>query len=318
MKVLVTGANGFVGQALCRRLQAGGWQVFGAVRRDVALPPGVTARPVGDIGPDADWTGEDWRLALSGMTAVVHLAARVHVMRETAADPLAEFRRANRDGTLRLAEAAARHGVGRLLFMSTVKVMGEASGAHPFRDTDPPTPCDPYAIAKREAEDGLLRLPDGPAVTVLRPPLVYGPGVGGNFRSLLRLADRGWPLPLGSIRNRRSLISVDNLADAVASALAGPPVRWEAFLIRDGEDVSTPELFHRVAAALGRPARLLPVPPSWLSLAGKALGKGAAVDRLLGSLAVDDSGFRARFGWQPPQSLDAGLAATAQWFRAGR
>jgi UDP-glucose 4-epimerase len=311
MKILVTGANGFVGTAVCLRLLAEGWQVFGAVRRDVALPDGVLARRVAPIGPHTAWDD-----ALIGMDAVVHLAARVHVMKDRAADPLAEFRHANSEGTLQLARAAARSGVHRLLFMSSVKVNGEATLGRPFRETDDPAPADPYGLSKWEAEQGLQRLAGETAlhITIFRPPLVYGPGVGGNFRTLLKAVAGGWPLPFGATDNRRSLIYVENLADAVVTALREPGGQCETFLLRDGEDVSTAELIRRIAKAMGRPPRLWPLPPELLRGLAGLLGKRKAVDRVIGSLQIDDQAFRRRFGWTPPASLDSGLAATADWF----
>jgi nucleoside-diphosphate-sugar epimerase len=311
MKVLVTGANGFVGRAVCHRLLAEGWTVLGTIRRPVPLMAGAIPRTIGPLGPDTDWDS-----VLSDVDAVVHLAARVHVMRDRAADPLAEFRRINRDATLHLARRASRLGVTRFLFMSTVKVNGEETAAKPFDDNDPPAPADPYAVSKAEAEAGLavLAATDGLGVTTIRPPLVYGPGVGGNFAALLRLVAKGWPLPLGAVHNRRSLVFVDTLADAVATALARPAEGARSFLVSDGEDVSTAELISRLAAAMKRPARLLPLSPALLRLAGRLTGKSAAVERLLGSLAVDSTGFRRTFDWTPPVSLADGLDATARWF----
>jgi UDP-glucose 4-epimerase len=312
LRILVTGANGFVGTVVCRRLLAEGWQVSGAVRRAVVLPEGVEKRLVPPIGRHTHWAA-----ALDGIDAVVHLAARVHVMADRAADPLSEFRMANTEGTLHLAQAAEELGVHRFIFMSTIKVNGETTTLSPFTLDDPPAPRDPYGQSKWEAELGLHRLAETAAMrtTILRPPLVYGPGVGGNFRRLLGVVAKGWPLPLGGIDNRRSLIYVENLGDAVAAVLREPGGACETFLLRDGEDVSTPELIRRLARLMGRPARLLAVPPNWLELAGTLIGKSAAVDRLAGSLRIDDSAMHARFGWTPPHSLDAGLAATVDWYK---
>jgi UDP-glucose 4-epimerase len=314
MKVLVTGANGFVGTAVCHRLMAAGHHVVGAVRRPVSLPTGVEPRLIGPLDGNHDWTE-----ALAGMEAVVHLAARVHVMRDSAADPLAEFRRANTAATVHLARDAARLGLRRMVFMSTIKVNGEG-GAPPYTAADPPAPRDPYGLSKAEAEAGLREIAAQTdlAITILRPPLVYGPGVGGNFRTLLNVVARALPLPLAAIDNRRSLIHVGNLADAVRIALDTDVTGAETFLVSDGEDISTPDLIRRLAALMNRPARLIPIPPRLLRVAGGLSGRGAAIDRLTGSLQVDGSAFRTRFAWTPPVGLDQGLAETVTWFMGRR
>jgi nucleoside-diphosphate-sugar epimerase len=312
LRILVTGANGLVGSAVCRRLVAEGWTVFGAVRREVSLPAGTTPRRIGEIGPDTVWAP-----VLAGIDAVVHLAARVHVLRATAGDPDAAFDRANAQGTLCLATAAAALGLHRFVFMSSIKVNGEGTGERPFRPEDPPAPADAYARSKWQAEQGLHRLAAANShlkVTILRPPLVYGPGVGGNFCRLLAAVARGWPLPVGAVDNRRSLIYAANLADAVAACLDEPAGACETFLVSDGEAVSTAELIRRLARLMGRQPRLARLPPGLLRLAGRCLGQSATVDRLIGSLVVDDEAFRRRFAWTPPYGLEAGLAETAAWF----
>jgi len=311
MRVLVTGAAGFVGRALVPVLTEAGHEVFFTSRDPGAHLPGATPRPAGPLGPDSDWTA-----ALGGIEAVVHLAARVHVMDETAADPLAEFRRVNALGTRRLAEQAAAAGVRRLVFLSTLKVLGEATvPTAPFSDATPPRPADPYAISKLEAERAVFAAAETSAMqaVVLRPPLVYGPGVGGNFLSLLRLCAKGWPLPLGAVANRRSLIHVGNLASAIASALVHPAAPGKAWLVDDGAAVSTPQLIGAICRALGREPRLIPVPPALLRLAGALTGRGGAVSRLCGSLEVDASQFRRDLGWTPPFSMLQGLEQTAAW-----
>ncbi|MCH8998789.1 MAG: SDR family oxidoreductase [Proteobacteria bacterium] len=315
MRVLVTGARGFVGRALCPALRDAGHRVIAAVRNADALPEGCEVRLVDDIGPETDWTA-----ALQDIEAVVHLAARVHVMRESAADPLTAFRRTNTEGTLCLARAAARAEVERFLFLSSVKVLGEASPHGPLTDASPPNPQDPYAVSKREAETGLSNLARefGMEVVILRPPLVYGPGVRGNFLSLMRLVDRGLPLPLGAVQNRRSLLGLGNLVDAIGLCLMHPAASGGTFLLRDGEDLSTPELVRRLARALERRPRLWPLPEPVLTLAAGALGKSAEARRLLGSLTVDDRPIRQELGWNPPFTVDEGLAETAAWFRAAR
>jgi UDP-glucose 4-epimerase len=313
MIVLVTGANGFVGAAVCRRLLAQGHAVIAAVRRpDAVLEPGVERRLVESLGPNTRWAE-----ALSGIDAVVHLAARVHVMADAAADPLTEFRRTNTEGTLHLAREAARLGVQRLVFMSSIKVNGEATTDRPFNAADPAAPMDPYGQSKAEAETGLREITRaiGLTTTILRPPLVYGPGVGGNFRTLLKAVWRGLPLPLGAIDNRRSLIHVDNLAEAVACALARQAAgQCDTYLLADGEDVSTAELIRRIARAMHRPAHLIPVPVALLRLLGRVTGRSGAIDRLTGSLQVDSSAIRDSLGWTPQVRLDDGLAQTVAWF----
>jgi UDP-glucose 4-epimerase len=315
MRIVVTGANGFVGQALCPHLAAAGHATIAAVRPRAEVPEGIERRAVAGLAADTDW-----RAALAGAEALVHLAARVHVMHETSTDPLAEFRAANVAGTLALAEQAAESGVRHLVFLSSIKANGEETFGAPF---GPKTaaPVDPYGISKLEAEQGLARLAarTGLAVTVLRPPLIHGPGVKGNLRRLIGAVDRAIPLPLGRIDNARALIGLGNLTDAIGRALDRPPAPGtiRVYTLCDGETVSTPALIRRLAAALGRPARLLPVPVGWLLLAGRASGRSGAVQRLTGSLEIDDTLIRADLGWTPPHSLDDGLAALAAWWRAG-
>ena len=304
-RILVTGANGFVGAALLPVLRAAGHTVRAALwAPDPAFPDGVV---VGDIGPDTDW-----RTALDGIDAVIHLAARVHIMRDTAADPLAEFRRTNTEGTRCLAVAAAAAGVKRIVLMSTVKVNGERTPDRPFTEDSPPAPEDPYGVSKMEAEAAVAAAPL--ESTVLRAPLVYGPGVRANFLALMRLCARGIPLPLGCVRNRRSLLYVGNLADALARCVDHPAAANQTFLLRDGEDVSSGELARRIGAALGRRVPLLPIPPVLMRAAATVTGKSAAIGRLLDSLAVDDGKLRRTLDWAPPFTLDAGLERTAVWF----
>ncbi len=308
MSVLVTGANGFIGSALCVALQAVGIRVRRALRE---APPGVPdAFPIGEIGP-----GTDWSAALAGMPCVAHLAARTHVLQETAADPLAEYRRVNVEGTRRLAQQAARAGVRRLVFVSSIKVNGETA-SRPITEDDPPHPEDAYGISKWEAEQALHRVSaeTGLEVVILRPPLVYGPGVKGNFRRLLDVVARGWPLPLASIRNRRSLIYVGNLADAIAAAIAAPQAAGKTWLASDGEDVSTPELVREIGRALGKDTRLFPCPVGLLKAAAALAGKGPEAARLVASLQLDCSRIRGALGWRPQFGLRQGLAETARWF----
>ena len=307
--ILVTGASGFVGRALCAELARRGLPYRAASREARA---GFT-----QVGPLDEAT--DWSAAVGGVDRVVHLAARVHVMEERAADPLAEFRRANVAATLRLARQAAAAGVRRFVFASSIKVNGEATEpGHPFTADDPPRPQDPYGTSKLEAEQGLLALAreTGMEVTVIRPPLVYGPGVQANFRSMLRWVRRGVPLPLGAVRNRRTLVALDNLVDLVIVCLEHPGAANQVLLAGDGEDLSTPELLRRVAAALGTRARLLPVPPALLMAAASVAGRGDMARRLCGSLQLDLGKTRQVLGWTPPVGVDEALARTAREFIA--
>ena len=303
MQVLITGANGFVGGALVSALSGAGHTVVPTVRGAPSLPNQVL---VGEIGPATDWDR-----ALVGCEAVVHLAARVHVMRDEASDPLAEFRRVNSEGTLKLAREAAKAGVKRFVFISTIKVNGEGRD-EPYRETDVPAPEDAYAVSKWEAEQGLHRIAQetGLEVVILRPPLVYGPGVKANFLRLIQTVARGWPLPLGAIRNRRSVLYLGNFVDAIRRCVEHPAAAGQTFLLDDGQAVSTPDLIRAVARAVGRPARLLAVPVGLIEFVGALLGMRAAVARLAGSLYVDSSAIRSRLGWVPPFSMEAGLAAT--------
>ena len=305
-RVLVTGANGFVGRVLCRRLLDAGFKVRAAVRSSAAgsdLPEGMEMVIVGDIGDHTDW-----REALAGVDVVVHLAARVHVMQETAQDPLAAFREVNVLGTERLARQAASQGVQRLIFLSSIKVNGERSDA-PFRADQPVDPEDPYAISKWQAEQALQAIgkTTGLQVVVVRPPLVYGPGVKGNFRRLLKLVERGLPLPFASIDNRRSLVNVDNLCDLLTLCVEHPRAAGEVFLVSDNQDLSTPELIRTMAEALGRPARLLPVPVSWLLALAGLLGRRQEMQRLTESLQVDMGRTMATLDWRPRHSVAEGI-----------
>lgn len=303
MKVLVTGANGFVGKALCARLAASGHGVVPAVRSKSGVPHEVV---VGNLDASTDWT-----TAFTACDAVVHLAARVHVMDDTAQEPLALYRATNTEATLNLARQAAQAGVKRFVFISTIKVNGEGRDAA-YRETDAPASGDAYAISKWEAEQGLQRIAADTdmEVVILRPPLVYGPGVKANFLRLMHTVKKGWPLPLGAIRNRRSLLYLGNFVDAIRLCVEHPAAAGQMFLLDDGQAVSTPELIRALARAMGRPARLLAVPVGLLEMGGALLGKRAAVARLTGSLWVDSSYIRSRLGWTPPYSVEAGLAAT--------
>lgn len=314
--VLVTGANGFVGLALCARLLEEGWHVRGTVRSAKyadSLPVRVDTVQVESIGPDTGWSK-----ALAGVDTVVHLAARVHVLNDTAADPLLAFRQVNVAGTKRLARVALTAGVRRFVYMSSVKANGEERPA-PYTEKDKEAPLDPYGVSKWEAEQALHEIAarTGLEVVVLRPPLVYGPGVKANFLRLFEVVERGIPLPLASVNNRRSLIYLGNLVDAVVTCIAHPRAAGETYLVSDGEDVSSPELIRRVAAALGRPARLFPFPLRLMRLAGKLSGKSPVVERLLDSLTVDSGKIRRELGWNTSYTMAQGLMETAEWYLKG-
>lgn len=312
-KVLLTGCTGFVGRSVLTRLCRDGEAVIACSRTEMLKAPSAAEyMQVADLDSNTDWT-----LVLSGVAVVIHCAARVHVMNDTSSNPLTEFRQVNVDGTLNLARQAAAAGVRRFIFISSIKVNGEGTdvGA-PYHADAQPAPADPYGISKTEAEQGLRALADetGMEVVIIRPVLVYGPGVKANFLSMMRWLHKGVPLPFGAIDNSRSLVSLDNLVDLIVTCIDHPAAANQTFLVSDGEDLSTTELLRRMGAALGKPARLLPV-PSWMLEAGAALlGKQALSHRLCGSLQVDISKTRELLNWTPPVSVDEALRRTAKHF----
>jgi nucleoside-diphosphate-sugar epimerase len=312
--ILITGATGFVGRRLCAMVAEAGWRPRAALRRPQADLPLDTV-PVGDIGPDTDW-----RAALAGADVVIHLAARVHVMRETAADPAASFDRVNVAGTEALARQAAEAGVRRFVFVSSIKVNGEATTDAPFTEADPPQPADPYGASKWKAEQAICSVAAGRAMefVIVRPPMVYGPGVKANFLRLLQAVDRGLPLPFGMIDNRRSLLSVANLSAFLIESVKNAAAANETFLMSDGEDLSTAALIRAMAHSLGRPDRLLPIPPAWLELAGRLTGRADVIQRLCGSLRIDISHARRRLGFDPPASVAHAMDETVAWYRQSR
>jgi nucleoside-diphosphate-sugar epimerase len=314
MRVLVTGANGFVGRATVRALAGSGAAVRALVR---SSPHSVT----GAVVLRADLSEEqDFGRIVRGVDAVIHLAARVHVMHETERNPLEAFRAANVEPTRRLAEAAAAAGVARFVFVSTLKVHGERTRGAPFTSDGPLQPEDDYGRSKAEAEACLADVAavSGIQLAIIRPPLIYGPGVRGNFIRLLDLVDRGWPLPFGGIDNRRSLLYVENLADLLARVSLRDEFQPGAFLVADRTPVSTPELIRRIADAMNRSARLWPCPSALLRTAGRLSGFGPAIDRLLDSLEVDPTQTERVHDWVPPFGMEEGLKRTAEWYRAVR
>jgi nucleoside-diphosphate-sugar epimerase len=312
MKVLVTGASGFVGSALCAHLVAEGYAVRGAVRKmREKLLPGVEYQIVSDMSISANW-----REVLTDINVVVHCAARVHVMKEASVDSLAAFREVNVKGTAYLAEQAVDRGAKRFIYISSIKVNGETTSGHPFKADDTPAPEDHYGISKWEAEQVLREIAEktGLEVVIIRPPLVYGPGVRANFLRLMQGIMSGVPLPLGAIDNRRSIVALDNLVDLVEECLHNPQAVNQTFLVSDGDDLSTKALIQHIAVALGRPVRLIPVPVSLLRAMARLLGKSEFAQRLCGSLQIDISKTQDQLSWSPPISVDEALHKTAKHF----
>jgi nucleoside-diphosphate-sugar epimerase len=312
-RVLVTGASGFIGKRLCQVLLDHDYMVRAALRR----PPqqmGLAAVEhviVGDIGSDSCWDE-----SLQDVDYVVHLAARVHVMKESVRDPLAQFREVNTAATARLARQAAEQGVRRFVYLSSIKVNGEATAGRPFFADDKPDPQDPYGVSKAEAELQLRSISEqsNMEVTIVRPPLVYGSGVGGNFLRLMRLLERHVPLPLASIRNSRSMVTLNNLTNLLIRCLEHPGAADEIFLASDGEDWSTPALLRCIAEHLGVSGRLFPFPPALLRLAGRLSGQPGVVNRLCDSLEVDINKTRELLDWVPLQSPDEAVRQAVEWY----
>ena len=313
-KILVTGSSGFLGTALVDHLAHLPDADIVAVSRQ-AMPhasPTVTTATVAGLTADTPW-----QAVLHDVDTVVHAAARVHVMHDTAADPLSLYREVNTLGTLNLAEQAAAAGVRRFIFISTIKVNGECTARGDcFRPDDAPNPSDAYAISKHEAEQGLLALAKTCAmeVVIIRPVLVYGPGVKANFLQLMRTLRKGVPLPLGSVNNARSLVSLDNLIDLIRVCIDHPAAANQVFLVSDGRDLSTTELASRLKAQMRASGWLIPVPESLIMLGARLLGRKSAAERVLGSLRVDIVKNRERLQWQPPVSVEDGLKKTVEHF----
>jgi UDP-4-keto-D-QuiNAc 4-reductase len=309
-RVLVTGATGFVGSVLCELLAQSGYVVRAALRSERSLPGCIAEKVVtGDIGAAADLGA-----ALAGVDAVIHAAARTHVLHDSPRN--AElYTQVNARGTVLLAQAAAQAGVRRFVYLSSVKVNGEET-ARAYSADDEPCPQGAYGVSKWLGEKGLQEVASttGLQAAIVRPPLVYGPGVGANFLRLLRWVDSGWPLPLGGISNRRSLVSVWNLCDLLARALTHPAAAGRVWMVSDGDDLSTVELIGRLATLMGRRVRLLPVPVGALRALAAVMGRAAEIDRLCGSLRVDITPTRRVLEWTPPVPLAEGLARTVGWY----
>lgn len=303
MNFLLTGASGFLGRSLAKRLVLQKRGHLTVTTRSQNAPIEVPSYVVGDLSGTTDW-----RKAVTGQQIVIHAAARAHVTNVGVGDPLAEYRRVNVDGTLELARQAAAAGVKRFVFISSIGVNGNIN-VRPFTALDVPHPGEPYAQSKWEAEQGLWRIQQetGMELVIIRPPLMYGPEAPGNFGSLVRWIGKGIPLPLGAIRNRRSLVGIDNLVDLIVRCIDHPAAANQVFLAGDGRDISTTELLRLVGDAMGRPARLIPVPAGVLKLSAALLGRKAMAQRLLGSLQVDISQTCETLDWQPPFSIEEGL-----------
>ncbi len=305
--ILVTGASGFVGAALCDTLRVRGIGHRGAVRQTA----GDSQVAVGDLGSDTDWTA-----ALQGCQAVVHLAARVHVMHDTDGDPLRAYREVNVAATLNLARQAHRAGVQRFVFVSSIKVNGEETKAKPFRASDQPAPVDPYGQSKLEAELALAAFSrdSGMEIVVVRPPLVYGPGVKANFLKLIGVTKAGYPLPFGRVRTRRSMVALDNLIDLLLVCCQHAAAPGGVFLVSDGQDLTIGELVTMIARSMRKRIVLLPVPVSAMRLVAGALGKSAVADRLLGALQVDISDTCSQLQWAPVTDVQSAIDRTVAHF----
>ena len=311
--VLITGAGGFIGRALCAKILAKGWQVRGTLRSESdanRLPDGVETVPIRSIDSDTKWDD-----ALAGIDTVVHLAARVHVMDDVSSDQLAEYRKVNVEGTKCLAVEAANAGIKRFIYISSIKVNGEGRAAA-YTEDDEVSPQDDYGVSKWEAEQELHKIADKTDLetVILRPPLVYGPGVKANFLRLVKLIKIGIPIPFGCIINRRSLIYIGNLIDTIITCMTNSNAAGKTYLVSDGEDVSTPELIRRIGVASERRTLLLPVPVWIIKIAGKIVGKSNEVERLVGSLTVDISKICKELEWEPPYTIEHGLRETAKWY----
>ena len=305
MRVCLTGSTGFLGRRLTQALSSDSATDLTATARVPSRVEYASAVEIAEINGQTDWSN-----AIQNQGVVIHAAARAHIMKDSVADPLTEYRKVNVHGTLNLARQSATAGVKRFIFISSIKVNGEQTApGQPFQPNDEAKPIDSYGLSKWEAEQGLQQIAKetGMEVVIIRPPLVYGPGVKGNFANLIKLVRKGLPLPLGAIHNRRSMIALDNLVDLIITCIEHPSAANQVFLASDGQDLSTTELLQGLAQAMGRSPRLLPIPGALLSLAASTLGKKPVADRLLGSLQVDISKTRDLLNWTPSISVGEGL-----------
>ena len=304
---LITGANGFIGKVLIKRLSQDGHLVSALVRKKIEVPYSNETFLIPSINAKTNWTE-----LLKDRDVVIHLLARVHIMDDKASDPLMEFRNINVDVTIALAKEAARQGIKRFVFLSSVKVNGESTSDHPFSETNLVHPQDAYAISKWEAEEALRQISKetGMEIVIIRSPLVYGPNVKANFLKMMQYVKQGIPLPLGSIQNKRSLIGIDNLVDFITTTISHPKAANQTFLISDDEDISTTNLLRRIAECMEKPARLIPISPKILSFLFKIIGRQDFGDRLLGSLEIDITKAKKLLAWSPPLTLNEGLRAT--------
>jgi len=310
MNILISGINGFIGRHLCKSLSAAGHTILGTVRRpQYPIAPELAKARLIELGNIDGQT--NWREHLQGVDVVIHLAARVHVMADQAANPLLEYRKTNVEGSVHLAQEAAACGVKRLIYLSSIKVNGEERPT-PYSEKDTPAPQDPYGISKWEAEQALSDVAQESAleVVIIRPPLVYGPGVKANFLRLLKLSQTRLPLPLGSLNKPRSMIFIGNLISAINTTIEAPQAAGNTYLVSDNQDISPTKLLLKMAKAQGKKPRLLPCPPGLLQLMGRLLGRSAEIRRLTQPLTVDCQKIRSQLAWSPPFTLEEGLAQT--------
>ena len=306
--IVVTGASGFVGNAVLVKAATTGNKIVAISRTPLTNNTAAVQVQIPELNGDTNWQPV---FAKGGVEVIIHAAARVHQMQEDAVEPLLAYREVNTAGTLNLARQAAAAGVKRFVFISSIKVNGEATAlGRPFTHDDTPQPQDPYGVSKAEAEVGLKQLASdtGMEVVIIRPPLVYGKGVKANFATMLKWAQKNLPLPLGAIHNRRSMVALDNLVDLIVTCIDHPNAANQTFLVSDNQDVSTSELLQMMTAAAGKKPRLIPVPVSWLKLLGKVTGKQAVIDRLCGNLQLDIEHTKATLGWTPPVTVEEGIA----------